>query len=216
MKSSYKLAAIVLLAIACKSKKNETTGLPFYNTPDFMPVWVSPADAGYNRIHTISKFSFVNQLGQKITDRNTAGKIYVANFFFTSCPTLCPKTMANLAMVRSAFPNDTTVLILSHSVTPLKDSVPVLRFYGTRNHIDGRTWWLLTGDHDAIYNIARKAYFAEDQSGFAKAPDQFLHSENLILIDRNGHIRGIYNGTLPFEVNRLIRHIRLLQKEGNS
>src|SRR5580693_5107011 len=117
MKKYLTIIAVVLLSIACKSPQQKVA-LPFYNTPDFTPVWLTPGDKGYNSIHTISNFSFTNQLGQSITNKNVAGKIYVANFFFTSCGSICPQMMNNLAKVQRTFPNDTGVVILSHSVTP--------------------------------------------------------------------------------------------------
>lgn len=214
MKSVLNFFVIVFFIGGCGKPGGNV--LPFYNTPDFMPVWLQAGDAGYNHIHTIPPFSLVNQNGEHITNKKTTGKIYVANFFFTTCPTLCPKTMANMALVRQAFAGDTSVLILSHSVTPLKDSVPVLAHYAAEHHITGRNWWLLTGGHDAIYKLARKGYFAEYETGFTKEPGQFLHSENFVLIDQKGRIRGVYNGSLPFEVNRLIRHIKLLQASGGA
>lgn len=206
---------LLVLIQGCSNKK-PTDRLPFFNTPDFMPVWLNPGDTGYTNIHSIPPFRFLNQLNMPVSNRNTAGKIYVANFFFTSCPTLCPKTMANLALVQQVFESDTNVLILSHSVTPIKDSVPILRQYAVRHHIDGKRWWLLTGDHDLLYSVARKGYFADSAAGYEKASDQLLHSENLILVDKYGRIRGVYNGTLPFEVNRLIRHIKLLEVEKDN
>src|SRR6201992_1235193 len=123
MKTFWKVLPAFVLMMACKGNNNKAS-LPFYNTPDFTPVWLSPGDDGYGRIHKIPSFNLVNQLGQSISNKNTSGKVYVANFFFTSCPTLCPRTMANMALVQQAFAKDTGVLILSHSVTPVKDNVP--------------------------------------------------------------------------------------------
>ncbi len=202
---------IVLLTACHKSVKNNN--LPFYNTPDFTPVWLTPQDDGYNNIHTIANFSFTNQLGAVITNKNTAGKIYVANFFFTACRNICPAMMDNLAKVQDAFANDNRVLILSHSVTPTRDNVDTLFKYATIHHINSKKWWLLTGNQPAIYKIARQAYFADDATGFNKGADQFLHTENLVLIDQKGRIRGVYNGSLLLEVDKLVANIKQLEAE---
>lgn len=204
--------ALIVLAIGCKLPEQKVA-LPFYNTPDFTPIWLTPGNEGYNAIHTISKFAFTNQLGQSVTNKNVAGKIYVANFFFTSCSSICPQMMSNLAKVQHTFTNDSSVVILSHSVTPTRDDVPTLAKYAATNHIDSKSWWLLTGDKEAIYKMARQSYFADDESGYTKNINEFLHTENLVLIDRKGRIRGVYNGSLRLEVDNLIGHIKLLENE---
>ena len=121
--------------------------------------------------------------------------------------------MDNLAKVQRAYANDDNVVMLSHSVTPAKDNMDTLRNYAARHHIDSKKWWLLTGSQPAIYNIARKAYFADDATGFSKGTDQFLHTENLVLIDQKGRIRGVYNGSLIVEVDNLIANIKSLETE---
>ncbi|GAB3919144.1 SCO family protein [Mucilaginibacter boryungensis] len=211
-----KYGIIILLTIltACSSSKTNNT-LPFYNTPDFTPVWLGPDDAGYNAIHTISPFSLTNQLGETITDKQVKGHIYVANFFFASCGSICPRMMDNLNDVQQAFKNDDAVRMLSHSVTPGRDSVPALFKYAAIHHIDNHKWWLLTGNKDAIYTLARKAYFADDETGYNKTTNEFLHTENVLLIDKHGRIRGVYNGTIKLEMVNLINHIKLLEASGS-
>ena len=206
----YLVLLLLFGAMSCATK-SENHRLPFYNTPDFTPVWLGPGDDGYAAIHTIAPFRLTNQLGKTITNRQTAGKIYVANFFFASCGSICPKMMSNLADVQQAFINDDRVLLLSHTVTPLRDSVPVLYQYAADHHIDNKKWWLLTGNKDSIYRLARLAYFADDATGFNKTADEFLHTENVVLIDPKGRIRGVYNGTLKLEMANLINHIKLLK-----
>lgn len=213
MKNLSKLLPFLLLLIPGCEKPAENTGLPYYNTPDFTPVWITPQDTEYKNIHTIAPFNLINQLGNTITNKNTADKIYVANFFFTSCQNICPPMMDNLAKVAKAFDRDDRVLILSHSVTPRRDSIPVLKEYAQKHHINNYRWWLLTGDQPAIYKLARQAYFADDANGFTKGSDEFLHTENLVLIDAKGRIRGVYNGSLQLEVENLIAHIKLLEAE---
>jgi protein SCO1/2 len=166
-----------------------------------------------DKIHTIPPFSFTSQLGQKVSNKTTAGKIYVANFFFASCKNICPAMMTNLEKVQKTFKSDAGVLILSHSVTPLKDSVQALRKYADERHIDNKTWLLLTGDRDATYQLARQAYFADEAGGYGKKPDEFLHTENVVLIDTKGRIRGVYNASLAVEIDMLIEDIKRLQAE---
>jgi protein SCO1/2 len=207
------LAYVIMVMGACKSPAKKEATLPFYNTADFTPHWINPGDDGYNTIHTIAPFTFTNQLGQNISNKNVAGKIYVANFFFTSCQSICPGMMTNLAKVQQMFANDSTVMMLSHSVTPLRDNVPTLAKYAGEHQINAKNWWLLTGDKDQIYQLARQSYFAENDNGFNRKTGDFLHTENLILVDKHGRIRGVYNGSLALEVNNMIDHIHLLERE---
>jgi protein SCO1/2 len=212
MKALRTIIPVLLLLTAC-NRPVKNNDLPFYNTPDFTPVWLTPDDDAYKSIHTIPTFNLTNQLGQVITNKSTAGKIYVANFFFASCRNICPPMMDNLAKVSEAYAGDNNVLILSHSVTPTRDNVDILAKYATAHHINGKNWWLLTGNQPAIYKLARQAYFADDETGYNKGTDQFLHTENLVLIDQKGRIRGVYNGSLIVEVETLIANIKHLEKE---
>lgn len=206
-------AMIFLLILAGCSNHKPDNRLPFYNTPDFTPVWLSPGDEGYPGIHTIAPFSLTNQLGAIITNQQLKGHIYVANFFFATCGSICPKMMDNLSDVQRAFMQDDRVRLISHSVTPARDSVPVLFKYAADHQIDNKKWWLLTGNKDAIYTLARKTYFADDETGYSKNNNEFLHTENVLLIDKMGRIRGVYNGTLKLEMVNLIRHIKQLELE---
>jgi protein SCO1/2 len=201
--------------ISCKSDKvNKETTLPFFNSATFTPEWISKKSNDYNTIHTIPDFKFINQDGEEVTNATYKGKIYVADFFFTSCPGICPRLAKNMRTLQEAFKNDNDVLLLSHTVTPEKDSVPVLKEYAIENKINSKKWNLVTGDKKEIYDIARKAYFADED--FVKTQDEsaFIHTENFVLIDKKGRIRGVYNGTLAVEIERILRHIKLLKKEG--
>jgi len=212
--NKMKYIIIFLTILAGCSSPQKKDALPFYNTPDFTPVWLTANDAGYNDIHTITPFSFTNQLGETITNEKVKDRIYVANFFFASCGSICPRMMDNLDDVQQAFKNDDHIRILSHSVTPGRDSVPVLFKYAATHHINNHKWWLLTGNKDAIYALARKAYFADDETGYSKTANEFLHTENVLLIDKHGRIRGVYNGTIKLEMVNLIKHIKLLEASG--
>ena len=175
-----------------------------------MPHWLSANDAAYRSIHTITPFRFTNQYGHVITDKEVAGKIYIASFFFTKCGGICPRMMENLQIVANAYINNPDMLLLSHSVTPDTDSVPQLAHYALEHHINSKQWWLLTGNKDSIYRLARRSYFADEETGYAKDSKSFLHTENAVLIDRKGRIRGVYNATLPLEMQKLTEHIQWL------
>ena len=161
-------------------------------------------------LHTIAPFSFVDQEGEIVTNKLVKDKIYVASFFFTICPGICPKLTANLSKVADAFKDNAEVLFISHSVTPDIDSVSQLKKYATLHGIRSSQWHLVTGDREEIYKLARQSYFAEQEIGFQLSSQEFLHTEHFILIDKEGHIRGIYKGTLDLETDRLIEDIHVL------
>lgn len=206
------IIATVFLIVSCE-KKQEDEGLPFFNTPEFTPEWITTDNPNFNKIHTIPKFSFTNQEGQIITEKTVEGKIYVANFMFTSCGSICPKMTDNMKILQDKFTNDPEVLLLSHSVTPEKDDVTVLKEYAKEKGCISGKWHLLTGNKAEIYSIAKKQYFAGDSIGFYGKLNDFLHTENFILVDGKHRIRGVYNGTLPIEMDRIIEDITTLKKE---
>jgi protein SCO1/2 len=200
----------LMLVFACKSKPLLT--LPYFNDADFTPVWLNKTDPNYNKLHTIPPFSFTDQNGKVITNKTTAGKIYVANFFFTRCENICPSMMDNMKKAADAFTSDSNVLIISHSVTPQYDSVSTLKKYAADRNFTNLNWHLVTGDQNQVYIIARKGYFADTVSD-AAITTKFLHTENFILVDKHSHIRGVYNGTIALEVENLIKQIKILEQE---
>ena len=187
--------------------------LPFINKPDFTPEWIYKTDADYKSIHTIPPFSFTNQNDESVSEKTVSGKIYVADFIFTKCGSICPKMTANMGLLQDKYKNDGEVLLLSHSVTPETDSVPVLKKYAENKGIISGKWHLLTGNKTKIYALAKQQYFAGDTIGYYQTGNEFLHTENFILIDKKRRIRGVYNGTLPVEMERLIDDITTLKKE---
>ena len=203
---------ILIISCSQKQEKNQEKGLPFYHTADFTPQWISDKTQ-LDTLHTLANFEFTNQSNQKITQENLRGKIHVACFFFTLCPGLCPKIMGNMKVVQDSFQHDKNFIIASYSVMPNRDGVSVLRNYATKNKIIDNKWHLLTGDKKQIYQLARKSYFADENLGVQKGENDFLHTENFILVDKNLRIRGIYNGTLSLEIEQLIKDIQTLQKE---
>ena len=188
--------------------------LPYYNTPDFTPIFLkTPEEANKKITHKIADFSCVDQNGTIITQNNIKGKIQVASFIFTSCGSICPTITKNMKPLQSEFKNDANVVILSYSVTPWIDNVERLKIYAQINKIDAPNWHLLTGKKAEIYKLARQSYFAEEDLGFTKDSTQFLHTEHILLVDRNKRIRGIYNGTLELEAQQLVKDIKTLEKE---
>lgn len=210
---------IVLLvgiaSIACRQSTPPIMAdqLPFFNKPDWTPEWISAEDSSYAFIHTIPDFSFIDQEGKIFDQNRVKGKIYVANFFFTRCRIICPKMTTNMSLLQDAFSGDSSIHLVSHSVTPELDSVAVLKKYANENKVNADCWTLVTGDLDAIYTLARKQYFAGDSIGYFQAGNEFLHTENFILIDKHRRIRGVYNGTLPVEIDRIKQDIATLKKE---
>lgn len=201
--------AVGCLFDACKHAKPKT--LPYYSTADFTPQWLSSKDV--DTVHAIPDFSFTDQEGKVITKKDFDNKITVVDFFFTTCPGICKKLTASLAKVQQAFAGDNDVVLLSHSVTPEKDSVPVLKKYAVDNGAIDSKWHLVTGRRNEIYSIARTAYFADEDMGWKLDSTTFLHTENIVLVDKHHHIRGVYKGTIPREVDDLVSDIKKLQKE---
>lgn len=197
---------ILFLLASCKVEENQ---LPYYDTPDFTPKW---AVADINAFHRIRPFNLVNQENQPFTEKDIEGKICVADFFFTTCPGICRQMTSSMTDIQKEFLNDDEVLLLSHSVTPERDSVSVLKEYALEKGVNFKRWKLLTGDQDEIYNLGRKYYFVEEDEGVEKGTDVFLHTENFILIDKQRHIRGIYNGLDPNSMQDLIRDIKVLKR----
>lgn len=206
----------LLCCLACtksQKKQSRVEQLPYYNEPSFTPHWLAIENFNLESFHKISPFTLINQEGDTVTERNFDNKIYVADFFFTICPGICPRMTKNMSLIQNAFIDDSDVLLLSHSVTPVRDSVPVLKTYAEDKGVISGRWHLVTGDQQEIYKLGRKDYFVEEDLGIYKDIDEFLHTENFVLIDKQRHIRGIYNGLNKASINQLIADIRTLKKE---
>lgn len=162
--------------------------------------------------HTVQPFSFINQFNDSVTGKTIANKIYVADFFFATCQSICPKMSSQLVHVQDAFKNDKDVLILSHTVNPLHDTVEVLNGYSQSYGAIKNKWHFLTGNKKEIYDMARYSYLvnALEEDGSAEG---FLHSELFILVDKQKRIRGFYDGTDSVAVVKLISDIKLLKQE---
>lgn len=203
----FQVLMIIALLSSCKSNVRK---LPYYDTADFTPKWELPADKAF---HQIRAFTFTTQENETFSEKNMEGKICVADFFFTSCPGICPKLAGSMGALQTAFLNDDEILLLSHTVTPQKDSVPVLKKYAENNDVDYKRWKLLTGKQSDIYDLGRKYYFVEEDLGVNSDSTVFLHTENFVLVDKNRYIRGIYNGLDPNSMEALKHDIAVLKKE---
>jgi protein SCO1/2 len=218
MKRFAALSAVVfcLAWASCHSdmdgSKTEET-LPFFNRPDWTPEWIPREDPRYDSIHAIPPFTLTDQSGRRFTEKDLDGRIHVASFFFTRCRSVCPRMNRNLLELRRRLKEEQRVLLLSYSVDPENDSAEVLLRYALDMDIDTAGWRLLTGDRETVYRLAKKEYFAGDSLGYAEPLETFLHTENLVLVDGRRRIRGVYNGTLRTEADRLAEDIRILLRE---
>ncbi len=214
----FSVLAILVFSSCGDSSQNTPTKskLPFYQEATFTPKWMSSNDEELKTFHQISPFQLTNQEGEKITEKTFENKIYVVDFFFTVCPGICPKMQKNMGILQDEFLKDDEVLLLSHSVTPEMDSVSVLKQYAEKNGIISKKWHLATGTQEEIYKLGRKDYFVEEDLGLEKEEDEFLHTENFVLVDKNKHIRGIYNGLNKTSVKQLVKDVRTLQDEQKS
>ncbi|MBX2817458.1 MAG: SCO family protein [Saprospiraceae bacterium] len=205
---------IGLACFACHTSENadKDISLPYYSDATFTPHWHKRNSNLPDDFHRISDFNLINQNGESVSQSNFQGKIYVADFFFTACPGICPKMTDNMLELQSHFIDDEEVLLISHSVTPGRDSVPVLKAYAARKGIASHRWHLVTGSRDEIYRMGRDEYFVEEDLGLTKEADEFLHTENFVLVDHHGYLRGIYNGLNRTSIAKLIKDIKVLKR----
>lgn len=186
--------------ISCTTSKEK---LPFLGDPIYK---------GNGTIYPkIKDFSFINQDSIIVTNKTFENKIYVADFIFLSCPTICPKMNFELNKVYKVYKNNPNILFLSHTIDPEHDTIERLKAYTKSNKISNK-WHFVTGNRDSIYSIATKSYFATAYKD-SKEPGGYVHSGGFLLIDKNRHIRGVYDGTIPEETKRLIRDIKVLLSE---
>jgi protein SCO1 len=204
----FSVITISLFYSALKPKKM----LPIYNPSDVNPELVDTTVQYISKYHTIADFSFTNQNGKKITQKDYEGKIYVADFFFTTCQSICPKMTTNLVDVQKSFLDNPKVQLLSFTVMPERDSVSVLKEYAKLNGVIDTKWNLVTGDKKAIYTMARKSYLAVKQG---KPEEQYdmVHTENFVLVDSKKRVRGFYDGTKKEAVQKLVEDIHWLLEE---
>lgn len=186
--------------------------LKIYNPADVNPRLVDFSMKHITKDHTIADFELTNQNGQKITNKNYKDKIYVADFFFTRCQTICINMAYNMGELQNLYKKDTDIMFLSHSVTPEIDSVTVLKEYADRKGVIDGKWNITTGAKRHIYELARKSYFAVLDEGTGDEND-FIHTEQFVLVDKEKRIRGYYDGTEKEDMEKLKKDIVLLKEE---
>jgi protein SCO1/2 len=196
-----KIVFVFLVVLGCQQEKK----LPFLGPKEI-------GKQGDTLYHKIPDFKFLNQDSLWISEKDMAGKIYVADFFFTTCPTICPKMKTQLLRIYDKFAEDDRVRILSHTIDPEFDGVQVLKEYAKKLNISSPRWNLVTGKKSDIYRLGEKSYMVTTQEDMNEVGG-FVHSGAFILVDKNRHIRGIYDGTKEEEVNHLIEDMTLLLKE---
>ena len=202
-------ALIFMISFFFSCYQQEKKQLPVYNPVDFKEKLVDKSVRNVSKNHTVANFSLTNQNGITITNKDYENKIYVVDFFFTSCPTICPIMTNNMLKIQDEFIDNDDIKLLSMSVTPEIDNVEILKQYAIEKGVNDSKWNITTGPKKHIYELARKSYFAVVEQGDGGLQD-FIHTPNFILIDTKKQIRGIYDGTDENEILRLIEDIKKL------
>lgn len=205
---TFLVFSVITISLFYNVLKPDKT-LPIYNPADVNPELVDSTVQYIAREHKVDDFSFINQNGKVITQKDYEGKIYVADFFFTTCQSICPIMTTNMVAIQNAFLNNPKVMILSHTVTPEIDSVSVLKKYAVKKGVVDSKWNLVTGDKKVIYSMARKSYLAV-KLGKPNELYDMVHTENFVLVDAQRRVRGFYDGTKKEDIDRLIEDINWL------
>jgi protein SCO1 len=209
---AYLAAALISLSAlgwqACSSPTENSGNLPYLGEREIVQREVNGQMVNDTLYHRIPDFAFIDQDSQMVSSLTVQDKVYVTDFFFTTCPTICPKMKSQMLRIYEAFADDPRVMLLSHTIDPKHDTVAVLRDYADRLQVDSNKWRFVTGEKDSIYSIAMQYMVSamEDE----EEPGGFVHSGAFVLVDQNRHVRGIYDGTDPAQVDRLIRDIPAL------
>ncbi|WP_412987644.1 SCO family protein [Pontimicrobium sp. IMCC45349] len=206
---SFLILSIIIISIFYSILK-PTRVLPIYQPAQVSTELVDSTIQHQKKYHKIADFSLTNQNGKTITQEDYKDKIYVADFFFTTCQTICPIMTDHMREIQKKTITDRDILLLSHSVTPEIDTVAQLKRYAKKKGVDASKWNLVTGDKKQIYELARKSYLAVKDDGDG-GPFDMVHTENFMLIDKKRQIRGFYDGTDPEEIDRLLEDIKILK-----
>lgn len=208
---SFLILSLIIISIFYSILKPKKV-LPIYQPSRVNAEMVDDSIQYISKYHKIADFSLINQNGKVITQNDYKDKIYIADFFFTTCQTICPIMTDHMYQIQKGILNDDEVLLLSHSVTPKIDSVAQLKSYAMQKGVNDSKWNLVTGDKKQIYELARKSYMAVKTDGTGDEYDM-IHTENFMLIDKKRQIRGYYDGTKPEDIERLLEDIAILKKE---
>lgn len=203
------ISLIIILIIYTVMKPKEI--LRIYQPADVTAELVDTTLQYVKKYHTIADFSLINQNGKTITQADYEDKIYVADFFFTTCQTICPVMTDHMIEIQEKLKGDNEILLLSHTVTPEIDSVAQLKKYALEKGVNDAKWNLVTGDKKEIYDLARKSYLAAKDVPYSD--NDLVHTENFVLIDKRKRIRGFYDGTDPEAIETLLHDIQVLKKE---
>ena len=207
----FLVLSIVIVSIIYNTL-NVYQPLPIYQ-PSMVSTELVDSTLQYKKkYHKIADFKLINQNGKTITQNDYKDKIYVADFFFTTCQTICPVMTSHMADIQKEILNDNDVMLLSFSVTPEIDTVAQLKKYAIEKGVNDAKWNLVTGDKKQIYELARKSYLAVKDNGDG-GPFDMIHTENFMLIDKKKQIRGFYDGTNPEDISRLLDDIKILKQE---
>ncbi|WP_242083851.1 SCO family protein [Aestuariivivens sediminis] len=207
----FAILSIIIISVIYNTL-NVYQPLPIYQPAHVSSELVDSTIQYKKKYHKIGHFSLINQNGQTITEAHYSEKIYVADFFFTTCQTICPIMTDHMVAIQKEILNDDEVMLLSHTVTPEIDTVAQLKRYAIRKGVVDKKWNLVTGDKKQIYDLARKSYLAVKDHGNG-GPFDMIHTENFMLIDKKGQIRGFYDGTNPEDIHQLLEDIKHLKKE---
>lgn len=202
---SFVGGVLALTAVLMLSAVKSAPDLPYYESADLTPKWHYVG-------HQIGDFDLVTQTGDRLRKSDLIGKVHVATFIYTRCANVCPAMVTQLSKVQKVIAGRTDATLVAYSVTPQSDTPETLAAFGRERHIDPSSWKLVTGDPEQIYGLARLSYFADDGRLEASQPavEQFLHTEKAMLVDRDGKLRGVYNATLPHEIDKLLVDLDML------
>ncbi len=208
---AFSILCIIIIAIIY-NVLNVKKPLPVYQPAMVSEELVDSTIQYQRKYHKIADFSLINQNGETITQNTYKDSVYVADFFFTTCQTICPIMTDHMYQIQQEIVNDDAIMLLSHSVTPKIDSVAQLKKYAKSKGVIDRKWNLVTGDKKHIYELARKSYLAVKSDGNGDEYDM-IHTENFMLIDKKRQIRGFYDGTKPEDIEKLMEDIKTLKEE---
>ncbi|WP_313114807.1 SCO family protein [Aequorivita sediminis] len=206
----FLIISIIIIAIIYSVMKPKEV-LRVYQPADVTAELVDTTMQYVKKYHTIADFSLINQNGKTVTQKDYANKIYVADFFFTTCQTICPIMTDHMVKIQEELKDDDEILLLSHTVTPEIDSVPQLKKYAVEKGVNDAKWNLVTGDKKEIYDLARKSYLAAKDVPYEEY--DLIHTENFVLVDKKKRIRGFYDGTDPEAIETLLHDIEVLKME---